>query len=130
MALGADIARGRIIGHQIAAEVVVGELDFGIAAQRVDLARLLAFLRINDDRMLFTDGDFWFPRALRGSAGALVWLGRARRRDLPHCRRGRDDRMTIAGAFPRRSVLVRPRWRGSRRRGGSSLFHLRAGILR
>src|ERR1044071_1396541 len=123
MALGADIARGRIIGHEIAAKVVVGKLDFGIATQRIALARLLAFLRINDDRMLFTDGDSWLPCALGGSGRILVWLGGARRRDLTHRRRGRDDGMAIAGAFPRRSVLVRPRWRGSRRRGGRSLFH-------
>src|SRR4249919_3723484 len=93
MALGADVARGRIIGHQVTAEVVVGELDFGIPAQRVDLARLLAFLRIDDDRVLFTDRDSWLPRALGGGGGALAWLGLGGRR------RRRDDGMAIADAF-------------------------------
>src|SRR5689334_6548567 len=91
MALGADVARGRVIGHQVTAEVVVGELDFGIAAQRVDLARLLALLRINDDRVLFADGDSRLPRALRGSGGAIFWLG--------HRGWSRDHRMAIADAF-------------------------------
>src|ERR1044071_1263495 len=118
MALGADIARGRIIGHEIAAKVVVGKLDFGIATQRIDLARLLAFLRINDDRMLFADGDSWLPCALGGSGRILVWLGGARRRDLTHRRRGRDDGKAISRAVPPKRGLGRPRWRGSRGRGG------------
>src|SRR5689334_14674815 len=91
MAFGADIARSGIIGHQIAAEVIVGKLDFGIAAQRVDLARLLAFLRIDDDRMLFADGNPWLARALRGRGRTLIWLSGSRR--------GGDDRMAIADAF-------------------------------
>src|SRR6266404_9496866 len=118
MALGADIAGGRIIGHQIAAEVVVGELDFGIATQRVDLARLLAFLRINDDRMLFADRNSWLTWSLRGRGGALVRLGRRRR--------SRDDRMAIAGAFLAGS---RARGRFGRRWSRLGLFRRSAGIL-
>src|ERR1051326_9295907 len=91
MALGADIARGRIIGHQVTAEVVVGELNFGITAQRVNLACLLAFLRINNDWVLFADGNSLLPHALRGSGRTRVWLGGSRR--------GGDHRMAIADAF-------------------------------
>src|SRR6478609_5549088 len=117
MALGADVARGRIIGHQVTAEVIVGELDFGIAAQRVNLARLLAFVRIDDDGMLFADGYPWLTRALRRS-GTLVWLGRSRG--------SRDDRMAIADAFlAGNSSRGRLGRRGSRR----SLFYRSAGIL-
>ena len=55
VALGGDVARGGIIGHQVAVKDIVGEMDLHVATQRVDLAGLLALPRVNDDRMLFAD---------------------------------------------------------------------------
>src|ERR1700704_1638871 len=72
MALGSGIARCGVIGHQVAMERVVGELNLHIATQSVNFASLLALARVDDDGAFFTDRHTNF----------LIILGCSRRRSL------------------------------------------------
>jgi hypothetical protein len=85
VAFGGDVGRGSIIGGAVSVEVVILEFDLNIAAQRVIVAGLFAFAGVDDDWMLFTDGQDRLARALRSGIIALLArcsavLRRARRR--------------------------------------------------
>src|SRR5690348_17294732 len=62
MPFGSYIAGGRVIGCVIAVKIVISGVDCNIPAQRISIARLLAFVCINGDRMLFTDGKMLLLR--------------------------------------------------------------------
>src|SRR5436305_14470012 len=63
MSFGRDVAGRGIIGHEVAVESIVRKLNLYVAAQSVDLAGLLAFARVDDHRLLFTD---WHAHFLVG----------------------------------------------------------------
>ena len=62
MPFGSHITGRRIIRRVIAVKIVIGGMDCDIPAQRISIACLLAFVRINGDRVLFTDGKILLLR--------------------------------------------------------------------
>ena len=76
MAFSRNVARRGIVRNQVAAKDIVRELNLHVAAQGVNLGRLLAFARVDNDWLLFADGYTHFLVAWsRGRSGSrrLGW---------------------------------------------------------
>src|SRR5262249_34081315 len=74
--LGCYIRGGGIKGCGIGAKIIIGRVDFYIAAQSVDVARLVAFVGVDNNWTLRADGQVGFLRGRLRICSSLGWRSR------------------------------------------------------